>query len=238
MARTNFQRKGIQRKHSAKPDTRVNFSPPFDLLPQLLKGAAVTLQVTALTAVVALFLSFVSAFARMSTLRAIRWTATVYVEVLRGTSAIVQLYYLFFILPVFGITMSPMTTAVVGLAMNMSAYGSEIVRAGLTSVSIAQHEAAGALGLTQTQSYRLVVIPQALTVMMPSFGNLLIELIKATSLVSLITLTELTFSGRQMVVSTGRSFEVWGLVLLLYFLMAYPLTWLVRRAEIYATRFR
>lgn len=74
--------------------------------------------------------------------------------------------------------------------------------------------------------------------MLPSFGNLLIELVKATSLVSLITLTELTFSGRQMVVSTGRNFEVWGLVLLLYFVISYPLTWLVRLAERRAARFR
>jgi polar amino acid transport system permease protein len=83
-----------------------------------------------------------------------------------------------------------------------------------------------------------VIIPQALVIMLPSFGNLLIECVKATSLVSLITLTELTFSGRQMVVTTGRTFEVWGLVLVLYFLMAYPLTRLVRLAEQRAARFR
>ena len=101
-----------------------------------------------------------------------------------------------------------------------------------------QFEAADALALNRLQTYRLVVIPQALVIMMPSFGNLLIELIKATSLVSLITLTELTFSGRQMVVTTGRSFQVWGLVLLIYFIMAYPLTLLVGRIERHAAKFR
>ena len=84
----------------------------------------------------------------------------------------------------------------------------------------------------------LVKYSQAFVIMLPSFGNLLIELVKATSLVSLITITELTFSGRQMVVTTGRSFEVWGLVLVLYFCMAYPLTWIVRLAEKRAARFR
>lgn len=211
---------------------------PLDVLPQLLKGAAVTLQITLVTAVLALVLSFVVAFARAAPWKPLRWITTAYVEVLRGTSAIVQLFYLFFILPAFGISLGPMTTAVVGLAMNMSAYGSEVVRAGLASVPLGQHEGAKALGLTRIQAYRLVVIPQALVLMMPSFGNLLIELIKATSLVSLITLTELTFSGRQMVVTTGRSFEVWGLVLVLYFAMAYPLTWLVRLAEKRAERVR
>jgi polar amino acid transport system permease protein len=211
---------------------------PLDLLPQLLKGAAVSLQVTGLTAGIALVLSFVVAFARMAHFRVVRAIATTYVEVLRGTSAIVQLFYLFFILPAFGISLGPMTTAVVGLAMNMSAYGSEVVRAGFAAVPRSQYEAAAALALNRAQTYRLVVIPQALVIMMPSFGNLLIELVKATSLVSLITLTELTFSGRQMVVSTGRSFEVWGLVLLIYFFMTYPLTHLARRAERYAARFR
>jgi polar amino acid transport system permease protein len=205
-------------------------TPPFDLLPQLLKGAGVTLQVTGLTAVVALILSFLVAFARMAPMRLLRGAATVYVEV--------QLFYLFFILPAFGLSMGPLTTAVIGLGMNMSAYGSEVVRAGFTAVPRNQSEAAAALALNRVQTYRLVIIPQALVIMMPSFGNLLIELIKATSLVSLITLTELTFSGRQMVVTTGRSFQVWGLVLLIYFLMAYPLTRLVGRIERYAARFR
>jgi polar amino acid transport system permease protein len=212
--------------------------PPLDLLPQLLKGAAVTLEITIATAVLAFVLSFVVAAARASEFKPLRWFAAVYVEVLRGTSAIVQLFYLFFILPAFGVSLGAMTTAIAGLTLNMSAYGSEIVRAGIGSVGEGQREAAKALGLSPFQVYRLVVIPQALAVMLPSFGNLLIELIKATSLVSLITLTELTFSGRQMVVTTGRSLEVWGLVLLIYFALSYPLTRLVRLAEKRATRFR
>ena len=229
----------IQPNAFARPDFEPALdTPPFDLLPQLLKGAAVTLQITALTAGLALFLSFLVAFARIAPVRLVRGIATIYVEVLRGTSAIVQLFYLFFILPAFGISMGPVTTAVVGLGMNMSAYGSEVVRAGLAAVPRNQFEAADALALNRLQTYRLVVIPQALVIMMPSFGNLLIELIKATSLVSLITLTELTFSGRQMVVTTGRSFQVWGLVLLIYFIMAYPLTLLVGRIERHAAKFR
>ena len=129
-------------------------------------------------------------------------------------------------------------TAVVGLGMNLSAYGSEVVRAGLLAVGGGQREAAASLGLSRTLTYRLVIIPQAFVVMLPSFGNLLIDLVKATSLVSLITLTELTFSGRQMVVTTGRTFEVWSLVLLIYFAMAYPLAVGVRFVERRATRFR
>ena len=197
-----------------------------------------TLEVTFLSAVLALVLSFAAAFARASPWRALRWTATAYVEILRGTSAIVQLFYLFFILPAFGLSLDAMTTAVLGLGMNMSAYGSEVVRAGLSAVGPGQREPAAALGLNRITAYRLVIIPQAVAVMMPSFGNLLIELIKATSLVSLITLTDLTFSGRQMVVTTGQTTLVWSLVLVIYFAMAYPLTRLVRLAEQRAVRFR
>jgi len=210
----------------------------LDVLPQLLKGAAVTLKLTLITAILAFFLSFVIGFLRLVPNVWVRRLVTAYVEILRGTSAIVQLFYLFFILPAFGISLPPTATAVIGLGLNLSAYGSEVVRAGILSIGKGQHEGAAALGLTRVQTYRLVVLPQALVAMLPSFGNLLIELVKATSLVSLITITELTFSGRQMVVTTGKSMEIWTLVLILYFVMAYPLTWIVRGAERYAARYR
>jgi len=216
----------------------LNQLPALDVLPQLLKGAAVTLKITLITAVIASILSFVIGFLRLVPIRWVRRLTTAYVEILRGTSAIVQLYYLFFILPVFGISLPATATAVIGLGLNLSAYGSEIVRAGILSIGQGQHEGAAALGLDRVQTYRLVVLPQALVAMLPSFGNLLIDLVKATSLVSLITITELTFSGRQMVVTTGRTVEVWTLVLLLYFTMAYPLTWIVRSAERYTARYR
>lgn len=197
-----------------------------------------TIEITLITAAVAFVLSFLVAFARMAPWRPLRAVATVYVEVLRGTSAIVQLYYLFFILPVFGVALPATLTAVLGLGMNLSAYGSEVVRGGLLAIDAGQGEAAAALGLSRPLTYRLVIIPQAFVVMLPSFGNLLVDLVKATSLVSLITLTELTFSGRQMVVTTGRTFEVWGLVLLIYFAMAYPLARIVRATERRSARFR
>lgn len=210
----------------------------LDVLPQLLKGAAVTLKLTLITAVLAFVVSFVVGFLRLAPNVWVRRVTTAYVEILRGTSAIVQLFYLFFILPAFGISLPPTTTAVLGLGLNLSAYGSEIVRAGILAIGKGQHEGAAALGLTRVQTYRLVILPQALVAMLPSFGNLLIELVKATSLVSLITITELTFSGRQMVVTTGKTMEIWTLVLILYFVMAYPLTWIVRGAERYAARYR
>ncbi len=205
--------------------------PPFDLLPELLRGAAVTLEVTGMAAVLALLLAFAVGLARLTAFRPARVVATAYVEILRGTSALVQLFYLFFILPLFGIVISPTATAVIGLAMNFSAYGSEIVRAAILNVDKGQWEAAKALDMPRALALRRIILPQALTAMLPPFGNQLVELLKATSLVSLITLTDLTFAGSRLITSVGRPWEVWGLVLLLYFLMAFPLSRLARRLE-------
>jgi polar amino acid transport system permease protein len=212
--------------------------PPFDLLPHLLRGALVTLEVTALSAALAFFLSFAVAFARISPQRTLRFAATVYVEVLRGTSALVQLFCVFYILPLLDITLPPLASGVLVLSFNTAAYGSEIVRAALAAAGKGQHEAAATLGLLKWQIMRLVLIPQAMVIIWPAFGNLLVELVKSSALVSLITLTDLTFAGVQMVTSTGRAFETWALVLIVYFAIAYPLSLLAGAAERRMRRFR
>lgn len=209
-----------------------------DLFPQLLAGAAVTAQISALAAIMAFVLSFLIAFGNLSSWCVVRWLSTAYVEIFRGTSALVQLFYFFYILPVFGITLPPMTTGVLCLGLNLAAYGSEVVRGAIESISQGQREAGHALGMRPWMTTWLIVIPQAMSIIWPSFGNLLVELVKTSSLVSLIALTDLTFAGVNLVITTGRIFEVWGSVLVLYFAMCFPLSlfaaWLERRA----TRFR
>lgn len=186
----------------------------------------------------AFVLSFVVAFGTLSSWRIIRWVATIYVEVFRGTSALVQLFYFFYILPVFGITIPPMTTGVVCLGLNLAAYGSEVVRGAIEAIPQGQGEAGRALGMRPWMTMRLIVIPQAMSIIWPSFGNLLIELVKASSLVSLIALMDLTFAGVNLVITTGRIFEVWGSVLVLYFAMCFPLSLLASWLEKRASRFR
>jgi len=181
--------------------------------------------------VVAVVLSFAVGLARLSRFRALRFVAGFYVEVIRGTSALVQLFYLFYILPVTGIYLDPFSTAVIGVGVNISAYGSEIVRAAILNIDRGQWEAAVALDMPRLLALRRIILPQALLAMLPSFGNLLIDLLKLTSLVSLITLTDLTFAGTALITTTGRPGQVWGLVLVLYFCMATPISWLVRRFE-------
>jgi polar amino acid transport system permease protein len=205
---------------------------------QLANGALVTLQITFFAQIVVVVMSFVIALMRLSPWRALRWVATVYVEILRGISALVLLFYLFFILPLFGISLSPMTTGVLGLGLTFSAYGSEIVRSALSNVSQGQRDALRALDFDSVTAFRRIVLPQALPFMLPPMGNQLVELLKTTSLVSLITLTDLTFSGGQLITTLGQQTLIWSIVLVCYFVMAWPLSWLVKRYELRVTAWR
>ena len=202
---------------------------------QLAHGAWVTVQITFLAELLVLVLSLVIALMRLSPWRALRWFATAYVELLRGISALVLL---FFILPLFGISLSPMATGVIGLGLTFSAYGSEIVRAALVNVSAGQRDALRALDFGPLAAFRRIILPQALPFMLPPLGNQLVELMKTTSLVSLITLSDLTFAGNQLVTTLGQQTLIWSIVLVCYFVMAWPLTWLVRRYEHHSSAWR
>jgi polar amino acid transport system permease protein len=200
-------------------------------LPLLLRGALVTLEVTASSGVIAFLLAMLVGTAQLSRVAVVRTAAKAYVEILRGTSALIQLFYLFFVLPVLGIDITPMEAAAFGLGLTFSAYGAEIVRAGILSVDRGQWDAARALGMPGGLAFRRIIAPQAFVSMLAPFGNLLVELLKSTSLVSLITLTDLTFAGAQVITSTGKPGQTWGVVLLLYFLMCFPLAQAVRSLE-------
>jgi polar amino acid transport system permease protein len=122
--------------------------------------------------------------------------------------------------------------------VTFSAYGSEIVRAALVNVSRGQGDAVRALDIDPATAFRRITLPQALPFMLPPLGNQLVELMKTTSLVSLITLSDLTFSGAQLITTLGQQTLIWSIVLVCYFLMAWPLNWLVRRYERHITAWR
>lgn len=206
----------------------------LDLVPLLAKGAATTLQVTALSLLVSFLVSFLAGFGRLSRWKAVRILSSVYVEIFRGTSLLVQLFWLFYALPLLGVELPPLAAGVIALGLNYGAYGSEVVRSSILAVPKGQTEAAIALNMTPWLRMKRVILPQAFAMMLPSFGNLLIELLKGTSLLSLITLADLTFQGMLLrTFDSSRTFEIFGLMLLMYFLMAYPMTlgmrWLERR---------
>ncbi len=205
--------------------------PPFDLLPPLWRGVGITLQLTILAAVLAVLTSFVIGFARLARYRLLRVLATLYVEIFVGTSVLVQLFWVYYVLPFFNLKLTAMQAGILVLGLNYGAYGSEIVRSSILAIPKHQTEAGIALNMTPNQIMARIILPQALLLMLPPFGNLFIELLKGTALVSLITLSDLMFQGTLMRTSTLRSFEVFSLVLILYFLLAYPITLAVRAWE-------
>ncbi|MEN4918774.1 ectoine/hydroxyectoine ABC transporter permease subunit EhuC [Achromobacter spanius] len=202
-----------------------------ELVPPLLEGLAVTLQIMAGAVVLAVPLALLSGMGRLSSATPVRWLASVYVEVFRGTSALVQLFWFYFVLPLFGVQLPAMLVGIVVLALNAGAYGAEVVRGAIRAVPPGQREAGVALNLTRGQIMRRIVLPQAVPAMLPPAGNLLIELLKNTALVSLITITDLTFRGQLLRSETLRTTEIFTLMLLMYFAVALLITAGVRLLE-------
>jgi len=199
--------------------------------PELLRGAWVTIQLTVCGALLAVTAALIAAVGKMYGPRWVRWLAISYIEVFRGTSALVQLFWLFFVLPYFGITLEPFAVGVAALGLNIGAYGAEVIRGAIQSVDKGQWEAATALNLSRMQTLRRIVFPQAFLVMIPPWGNLFIELLKGTALVSMITLGELAFKAQQLNQSTLRTVEIFSIVLIMYLCMSMVISALMRALE-------
>jgi polar amino acid transport system permease protein len=207
-------------------------------LPRLVEGLRVTLQLTVGGALLAVPLAAAAGLARRSASRLLRWPANVYVEIFRGTSALVQLFWFYFALPFFGLSLPALVTGVLVLGLNSGAYGAEVVRSAIAAVPRGQWEAARALGLGAKQALLRVILPQALPMMLPPAGNLLIELLKNTALVSLITLAELTFTAQVQRAATLETVPLFALTLLIYFAVAQLVLLGMRRLERHVTRHR
>ncbi|HEX7061830.1 MAG TPA: ectoine/hydroxyectoine ABC transporter permease subunit EhuC [Woeseiaceae bacterium] len=207
-------------------------------LPRLVEGLRVTLQLTVGGALLAVPLAAAAGLARRSASRLLRWPANVYVEIFRGTSALVQLFWFYFARPFFGLSLPALVTGVLVLGLNSGAYGAEVVRSAIAAVPRGQWEAARALGLGAKQALLRVILPQALPMMLPPAGNLLIELLKNTALVSLITLAELTFTAQVQRAATLETVPLFALTLLIYFAVAQLVLLGMRRLERHVTRHR
>jgi polar amino acid transport system permease protein len=205
-------------------------------VPGLLQGAGLTIEIALLGSILAVATATIAGLAKMYGPAPIRWLAVTYIEIFRGTSALVQLFWLFFVLPHFGISLEPFTVAVIGLGLNVGAYGAEVVRGGVASVTRGQWEAATALNMTRIQALRRIILPQAFIAMIPPWGNLFIELLKSTALVSLITLTDLAFKAQQMNQTTMKTIPIFTLVLLIYLAMSLLITIGMRTLEAQASR--
>jgi polar amino acid transport system permease protein len=192
----------------------------------------VTIELTLGAAVLGVVVSFAAGLARLSSRRMFRLLAGFYIEVFRGSSALVQLFSWYYVLPLLGVTLSALPTGVLALGLNVGAYGAEVVRGAIIAVDPRQREAAIVLGMSPGLAMRRIILPQAFYGMLPPFGNLAIELLKGTALVSLIGLTDLTFAGNQIVqLKYDLTTEVYLIILVAYLVLAQPLAFLTKWLE-------
>ncbi|MDP4033286.1 MAG: ectoine/hydroxyectoine ABC transporter permease subunit EhuC [Pseudorhodobacter sp.] len=202
----------------------------------IFQGALVTAKLTLMGSALALVMAFVAGLGRLSRHWPIRALATTYIEFFRGTSIFVQLFWVYFVLPFAGVTLSPLQAGVMALGLNVGAYGAEVVRGAVLSVPRDQIEACIAVNLTRFQRMRHVILPQALPLMLPTFGNNAIELLKATAIVSLISLSDMTFQAQVVRAQTGSTLIPFATILVLYFAMALLISATIRWLERRVTR--
>ena len=181
----------------------------------LLKGLVVTVEISLWATALALAIGLLTALLRLSRSYAGRWLAIAYIEIIRNTPLLVQLYVFYFLLaPVLGLPR--LWTGIVALAAFEGAFAAEIIRAGILSIGQGQWDAGAALGLSRARSYRLVVLPQALRLMLPPLAGVLVSLVKHSAIVSVIAVFDLTNEARNVISDTFMSFEIWFTVAAIY----------------------
>ncbi|MEV6652372.1 ectoine/hydroxyectoine ABC transporter permease subunit EhuC [Streptomyces sp. NPDC051219] len=191
----------------------------------VLPGIWTTVQLTLYSAALATAVAFAVGVARTGHSRFVRFLAGFYTEVFRGTSALVLMFWLFFVLPsLVGWQLVPMWAAVLALGLSYGAYGAEVVRGALNAVPPAQRESGIALSFTPWQRMRLILLPQAVPEMIPPFCNLLVELLKGTALVSLLGVGDVSFAAYLVRLATQDSAQIYTVTLVIYFAIAFALT--------------
>ncbi|AFY20195.1 Inner membrane amino-acid ABC transporter permease protein YecS [Pseudomonas sp. ACN5] len=203
----------------------------LDFLPILLSGAVVTLQVTVASFLLSSVIGLVLALMMVSKVRTISLFAITVVNLIRGLPIIVQLFYIYFVLPEFGIQLTAMQAGIIGLGIAYSAYQAENFRAGIQAIQQGQIEAAESLGMRGFMVMRRVVLPQAFRIALPPYGNTLVMMLKDSSLVSTITVVEMTRAGQLIASSTFENMTIYTLVALLYLSLSLPLSFALRRLE-------
>jgi polar amino acid transport system permease protein len=198
-----------------------------DAAPQLLSGIGTSVLYTIAGAIAALVVSFIFGLMSISPSIWVRGSVRVVVEFFRGSSLVVQLLWIFFVLPQLGIQFEPLAAATIAFALNFGAYGAEVVRGAVTSVPKAQWEATVALGLGKVHRMRRIILPQAIPEMIPPFGNLLIQLLKSSSLLVYLAVTELTFEVKDLRFDLG-SVQAFSVALVIYFVIAQALIMVMR----------
>ena len=200
-------------------------------LPYVARGAIVTIELTVMALVLGAVLGLLGAIAKQSGSRPLVFVANVYVEVIRGTPALLQIFVMYFGLATYGLRLDPLTAAALTLGIIGGAYITEIIRAGIEAVDRGQVEAATSLGMAPAAIMRRIVLPQAVVLMVPPFTNFLIAMIKDTSLALTISVPEIMYRSYDVASQTYRSMEIYAVAGMIYLAMCYPLSLLAKRLE-------
>jgi polar amino acid transport system permease protein len=197
----------------------------------LLEGLGVTTGLTVVVILISLVIAVPVALARMSPLRLIRYPVSCYVEVIRATPLLLQLTYIYYVLPGIGIRLDAVTSAILGLSLNYTAYMSEVYRGAIKAVARSQWDAAASIGMRPATAFLRIILPQAVRIATPTLGNYFISLFKDTALVSVVTVQDLSFTGEIIATRTYQYFTIFTLTGILYFAVGYPAALLVRYIE-------
>ncbi|HML32394.1 MULTISPECIES: amino acid ABC transporter permease [Sporomusa] len=209
-----------------------DFNLIVDSFPLLLMGAGVTVQITALSVGFGLLIGMFVGIARLSTLWPVKMLAAIYVDFIRGTPLLVQIFLIYFALPLLvGQRIDPFIAAITACSVNSGAYVAEIFRSGIQSIDKGQTEAGRSLGMTWAQTMRYIILPQAFKRIIPPLGNEFIAMLKDSSLVSVIGFEELTRRGQLIIARTYGSFEIWLTVAFIYLIMTFTISRLVDYLE-------
>jgi polar amino acid transport system permease protein len=202
-----------------------------DYLPILLQGVQLTVLITLASLVVSTLLGLVWAVMRVSGIAVLAGFSAVMINILRGIPIIVQLFYIYFVMPDFGLSLTAVQAAIIGLGIAYSAYQAENFRAGIEAVDRGQVEAALSIGMGWGMTMRRVILPLAIRIALPPYGNIMIMMLKDSSQASTITVAELALQGKLIASSTFKNTSVYTMVALMYLALSLPLILLVRHFE-------
>ena len=197
----------------------------------LLAGLLITIELTFVVIVLSLVFALLVALGGMSRWLLLRWLIKAYIELMRGTPLLLQLIYIYYVLPEIGIRLDAFTAGVIGLTLNYSAYISEVYRGGILAVPKGQHDAAAALGMTRALAMRRIVLPQAIRMTLPPLASNFVQLIKFSSLGAVISVSEITRRGMELSASTFRPLEIFTFIAVVYFVICWPLAMGIRLWE-------
>ncbi|MPM39526.1 Glutamine transport system permease protein GlnP [bioreactor metagenome] len=209
---------------------QLDFSVLNEYLPAIMSGLVMTIKISIMSIILGSIMGVAGALCRISKSFVLRCIGNVYVEWIRNTPLLIQILFIYFGLGVF-FNLTPMTSSVLALSFFSGAYITEIIRAGIQSIHRGQREAALSIGMTDWQVMRLIILPQAIKRILPPLAGQFITLIKDSSLVSVIAVTDLTYVAKNIVTITFRAFEVWLAIAAFYFILSFGLSLAVRKLE-------